>query len=109
MQQEFDNKLKKIIEYCDDLEILHSEDPKRIFLIEKMENLLSIEENDTIAILNKLNKNQIKWINPIFEEISGNLQSEKFINCIEEIGKKYPDIRCIQDDIQDAKDAMDEE
>lgn len=70
--------------------------------------LLKNNESETIDILMTLSEKNIDWLTPMFEYLSAKFQSSKFILSLEEIQKKYPNIPHIEEDIQDAKDAMDE-
>ncbi|HLP55217.1 MAG TPA: hypothetical protein VK151_09315 [Fluviicola sp.] len=69
--------------------------------------LLSASDDQTINVLNELDIDQIDCISSIFEEVSANLQSARFIDCIKEIAKKYPSILNIKEHVNWAIEAMD--
>ncbi|TWP28389.1 hypothetical protein ETU08_09090 [Apibacter muscae] len=75
---------------------------------DKILELLKNNESEAIHILTTLSEKDIDWLTPMFEDLSAEFQSYKFILCLEEIKKKYPNIHLIDESIQWAKDAMDE-
>ena len=84
---------------------MHPDDPR---VLEKWNELTQIfiqNEESTIAYLNSCCKENIDWISEIFEDISEQLQSPRFIKCIEEIAIKYPDLN-LEQDILYAKEAL---
>lgn len=70
---------------------------------EKLIELLSKSETETIDILNQLSELEILYTSEVFEEIAFNLQSVNFITCLKEIQKKYKNID-IEDSIEVAED-----
>ena len=50
-------------------------------------------------------KENIDWISEVFEDISEQLQSSRFIECIEQLANKYPDLN-LEQDILYAKEAL---
>ncbi|KAA8783985.1 hypothetical protein Q9R46_19445 [Paenibacillus sp. RRE4] len=72
---------------------LHMNDPAIEHYREELINLLSQNENETIAFLKKCSKEEILWISEVFEEISYNLQSVEYINTLKDINKKYPELK----------------
>ena len=96
------NEIDKIIE---ERKKMHPDDPR---VLEKWNELTQIfiqNEESTIAYLNSCCKENIDWISEIFEDISEQLQSPRFIKCIEEIAIKYPDLN-LEQDILYAKEAL---
>ena len=90
------NEIDKIIE---ERKKMHPDDPR---VLEKWNELTQIfiqNEESTIAYLNSCCKENIDWISEIFEDISEQLQSPRFIKCIEEIAIKYPDLNLEQDTV----------
>ena len=64
---------------------MHPDDP---CVVEKWNELTQIfiqNEESTIAYLNSCCKENIDWISGIFEDISGQLHSSRFIECIEKL------------------------
>ena len=47
----------------------------------------------------------INWISEIFEDISEQLQSDRFIECIEQLSIKFPELD-LEQDILYAKEVM---
>ena len=90
-----DNKhIEKIIE---ERKKMHPDEP---CVVEKWNELTQIfiqNEESTIAYLNSCSKENIYWISEIFEDISEQLQSYRFIECIEQLSIKYPDLNLEQD------------
>lgn len=96
------NEIDKIIE---ERKKMHPNDPR---VLEKWNELTQIfiqNEESTIAYLNSCCKENIDWISEIFEDISEQLQSPRFIKCIEKIAIKYPDLN-LEQDILYAKEAL---
>lgn len=87
-------EIQKIIE---ERKKMHPDDPR---VVEKWNELTQIfiqNEESTIAYLNSCCKDNIEWISEIFEDISEQLQSSRFIDCIEKLAIKYPDLNLKQD------------
>lgn len=96
------NKIEKNIE---ERKKLHPDDPR---VVEKWNELTKIfiqNEESTIVYLNGCCKENIDWISEIFEDISEQLQSSRFIECIEKLAVKYPDLN-LEQDILYAKEAL---
>lgn len=96
------NEIEKIIE---ERKRIHLDDP---LVVEKWNELTQIfvqNEESTIAYLNCCCKENINWISEIFEDISRQLQSAKFIECIEKLANKYPDLN-LEQDIKFAREAL---
>ena len=85
-----------LYEVMDILEKRMSLHPEDYIEIEKCWNsltdILSKDEDKTIEVINQLNKTEILYLSEVFEDISERLQSEKYINCLKNIGEKYTDI-----------------
>lgn len=96
------NQIEKIIK---ERKEMHPDDPR---VIEKWNELTQIfiqNEESTIAYLNSCCKENIDWISEIFEDISEQLQSYRFIECIEQLSIKYPDLN-LEQDILYAKEVL---
>ena len=59
---------------------------------EKLIEVLSRDEYKTIDVLNQLNEKEILYTSEVFEEISYNLQSLNYIDCLKNIEKKYSNL-----------------
>ena len=90
-----DNKaVEKIIE---ERKKMHPDDPR---IVEKWRELTKYfvqDQETTIEYLNNCNKENLKWIGEIFDDISELLQSYQFIECIERLSIKYPDLNLESD------------
>lgn len=58
---------------------------------------LSKNEDNTINYLKNADRDGLYWISEVFEDISENLQSERFIYCLRKLDKKYPDLDMTSD------------
>ncbi|MBC1242593.1 hypothetical protein [Listeria welshimeri] len=71
------------------------------FGIEKCWNemtvLLTQNEDETIDYLNECNEDNLYYISEIFEDISEQLQSERFITCLRKLDKKFPKLDMTKD------------
>lgn len=84
---------------------MHPDDPR---IMEKWNELTQIfvrDEEDTIVYLNNCNMENINWISEIFEDISEQLQSDRFIECIYQLSIKFPELD-LEQDILYAKKVM---
>jgi hypothetical protein len=84
---------------------MHPDDPR---IMEKWNELTQIfvrDEEDTIVYLNNCNMENINWISEIFEDISEQLQSDRFIECIDQLSIKFPELD-LEQDILYAKKVM---
>lgn len=59
---------------------------------EKIVQLLSQDEKQTIEYLNQCTEEELSFISEVFESISSNLKSEKFIECIKKLSEKYENL-----------------
>ncbi|WP_271004466.1 hypothetical protein [Listeria seeligeri] len=60
---------------------------------EKLTNILSINEDETINYLKSCSKEDVLLISSVFDDVSEKLQSRRFISCLKELDKKYPDLK----------------
>jgi hypothetical protein len=67
--------------------------------------IFSKDEEETIKYLENTDPDQLYWISEVFDDISGNLQSQKFIGCIENLARKYKKLDMYYD-IEFAKKAI---
>lgn len=84
---------------------MHPDDPR---IMEKWNELTQIfvqNEEDTILYLNNCEMENINWISEIFEDISEQLQSDRFIECIDKLSIKFPELD-LEQDILYAKEVM---
>ncbi|MBC1703358.1 hypothetical protein HB968_01545 [Listeria welshimeri] len=70
---------------------------------EELTNILSKNEDETIKYLMNCSKDDVLLISSVFNYVSENLQSKKFISCLRELDKKYPDLK-LTSFINDAED-----
>lgn len=64
---------------------------------DKMVDILSQNEEETITYLKECNKDDLLLISEVFEDISEQLQSKSFIECLKELDKKYPELNMTKD------------
>lgn len=84
---------------------MHPDDPRIIDKWNELVQILTQNEHSTIAYINSCSKEKIFWLSEVFEDISEKLQSIQFIECIEKIEIKYPDLE-LELDIAFAKEAL---
>lgn len=63
----------------------------------KMTELLSNDLDTTIKYLEDCNADDLYWVSEIFEDISANLKSQKFIDCLRKLDKKFPELEMTHD------------
>jgi len=63
----------------------------------KMTELLSLNEDTTIKYLEDCDADNLYWISEVFEDISANLKSQKFIDCLRKLDKKFPELEMAHD------------
>lgn len=100
------NKIYKNLEYIESMN-QHGASPNLDEYWDEIVNMLSEELEETKKFLNQCNEHQIYFMAGYFEDISYNFQSDDFIECLEQLKKKYPNID-IKQDIQWAKDAIED-
>lgn len=76
---------------------MHPDDPCVMDKWNELIKIFTYDEMSTIAYLNNCCKENIEWISEIFEDISEQLQSFRFIECIKRLAIKYPDLDLEQD------------
>ncbi|MGN7942055.1 hypothetical protein [Virgibacillus sp. 6R] len=84
----------------------HPDDPSISDIWNEMVNILKDNENETISLLNKCDKEELYWLSEIFEDLSYKFQSKRFIECLLELQEKYPDIE-LEEDIKFAVQSLD--
>ncbi|MTJ51615.1 hypothetical protein FJR38_02400 [Anabaena sp. UHCC 0253] len=87
-------KLKtSVYNIVDQINKLHLEDPKVYDYWDDLTKTLSADEKLTIQFLESLDdKNTVNTISAVFEDVAYNLQSLAFINYIESLQTKFPDL-----------------
>lgn len=60
---------------------------------EKLTNILSENEDETINYLKNCSKEEVSWISEVFDDVSEKLQSKKFIACLRELDQEFPDLK----------------
>jgi len=71
---------------------MHPNDPRICDIWNELAQIFIQSEESTIEYLNSCSKEKLYWISEVFEDISLGLQSTKFIECIEKLNIKYPDL-----------------
>ncbi|WP_081300573.1 hypothetical protein [Clostridium beijerinckii] len=101
------NKIFSNLEYIESMN-QHGASPNLDEYWEEIVDMLSEDIEETRKFLNEeCNEHQIWCMAGYYEDISYNFQSSKFIDILEELQKKYPDMD-IEQDIQWAKDAIED-
>lgn len=59
--------------------------------------ILSENENNTIEYIETCKKDELYWISEVFEDVSENLQSQKFIKCLRILDAKFPELDMTKD------------
>ncbi|MBC2329539.1 hypothetical protein [Listeria swaminathanii] len=88
------NISNKIKENLEQRRSIHEEDD---FGLEKnwteLTTILSTSEDETINYLNNCSKEDVLLISSVFDDVSEKIQSRKFISCLRELDKKFPDLK----------------
>jgi hypothetical protein len=63
----------------------------------KVTEFLSLNEDTTIKYLEDCDADNLYWISEVFEDISANLKSQNFIDCLRELDKKFPGLEMAHD------------
>ena len=83
----------KIFEVISKIDSLFIEDTRFPVLWNQLAELLSENEQETIEFLDSCNdENVINNISSVFDDISSNFQSEKFIECLKRLEIKFPNL-----------------
>jgi len=96
------NIIEKIIE---ERKKMYPDDPRILEKWNELTQIFNKNEQNTIEYLNCCCKENIYWISEVFEDISEQLQSSRFIECIEKLAIKYPDLD-LEQDILYAKEVL---
>ncbi|MGG5304590.1 hypothetical protein IGK16_002211 [Enterococcus pernyi] len=59
----------------------------------ELTTILSMSEDKTINYLKNCSKEDLLLISSVFADVSEKLQSKRFISCLRELDKKYPDLK----------------
>ncbi|EAE1303243.1 hypothetical protein G7175_000935 [Listeria monocytogenes] len=59
----------------------------------ELTNILSMNEDETINYLKNCSKEDVLLISSVFDDVSEKIQSRKFISCLRELDKKFPDLK----------------
>lgn len=101
------NKIFNNLEYIESMN-QHGASPNLDEYWEEIVDILSEDIEETRKFLNEeCNEHQIWYMAGYFEDIAYNFQNREFINILEELQRKYPNID-IKQDIQWAKDAIED-
>ncbi|KPC72485.1 hypothetical protein ADL26_14080 [Thermoactinomyces vulgaris] len=84
---------------------LHPNDPSVYMYWDKLTELLSMNELQTIKLLETCSEEEIEWISEVFEDVAYKLQSEAYIKCLERLDQKYPNLN-LTELIMEAKEMM---
>ncbi|HHT5797041.1 TPA: hypothetical protein ACSZA9_12790 [Listeria monocytogenes] len=59
----------------------------------ELTNILSMSEDETINYLKNCSKEDVLLISSVFDDVFEKIQSRKFISCLRELDKKFPDLK----------------
>ena len=105
MEDEINQKIQIIVNQIDKL---HIEDPTIFVHWDGLTKILTRDEISTIIFLQNLkDEHLIKHVSSVFEEISSNLQSKKFIETIEFLEQKFKHLK-LHYMVEAAKNAMED-
>lgn len=90
-----EERIKKLVEQRRKLNINDDMGIEKCW--EDITGILSENEENTIIYLDNCSKDELYWISEVFEEISGNLQSYKFIECLRRLDVKFPELDMTKD------------
>ncbi|WP_145410472.1 hypothetical protein [Paenibacillus xylanexedens] len=71
---------------------LHPDDPGIQMIWHEMVDILKEIEQRTLAFFNQCEEKDLNWLNEIFEDLSSELQSRAFIDCLLQLQEKYPNL-----------------
>ena len=84
---------EKISNIIHKIDSLHLEDPSISIYWDELTQILSEDEEETIYFLDRCNdENVINNISSVFDDISIKLQSQDFIQCLDRLEIKFPNI-----------------
>jgi hypothetical protein len=84
------DKVKRII---NERSKLHLNDPTVSKYWEQLVEILSFNEMETISYLEECSEEDVGWISEVFEDVAYNLNSQKYIKCLELLDNKYPNLQ----------------
>lgn len=84
---------KKVVKIINEIDSLFIEDTRYPIFWNQLTQILSESEQETIDFLDSCNdENIINNISSVFDDISSNLQSDKFIECLKRLEIKFPNL-----------------
>lgn len=98
-------QIEKITDLICEGILLDINDPSISNIWDELTLLLSVDLNDTINYLKQCNEKEIEFLSAIFEDVSYNLNSSEYINELEIINTKFPDLN-LDSVIKTAKEYM---
>ena len=64
---------------------------------DKMVDILSKDIYETVTYLESCSEEDIYFISEVFEDVSEQLQSKEYIDCLRRLDKKFPDLNLTKD------------
>lgn len=95
--------IKKLLKERSELEL---NNPKLYDYWAAFTELLSRDIDQNIEFLDRCTEDEIYWLGEVFEDISYQVNSRAFIDCLKRLEKKYPDLD-LANDIKTAEEFMD--
>ena len=81
-----------VIRLINERKILNSNDPTIEKYWEELTNILSTDCLETVEYFDNCSEEEILYLSEIFEDVAYNLQDKKYIECLERLLNKYPNI-----------------
>lgn len=94
-----------IIQLINERSELHPDDLRIREYWAKITEYLSKNVLETINFLSNCSEKELFWLREVFEDISSNLQSKDFIDCLKKLQAKYPNLD-METDIKYAIEAL---
>lgn len=95
----------KVIDLLCERVMLDDNDPSINDIWDKLTEYLSEDVEETINFLDNCPENQLYYISEIFEDISYNLKSERLIQELHKLNRKYPNLQ-MELDIKSAEECL---
>ena len=99
---------EKITEIINKRKKMHLEDPRVSECWDELNEILTVNEDQTISYLFLCEEKELYWISEVFDDISMSFKSLKFIECLEKLKEKYPKLD-IDEDIKYSKKYLEDD
>ncbi len=96
-----------IIELINERKALHPNDPTIEKYWIKLTEILSKDSTETIELFDNCSEEEIMYLSEVFEDVAYNLQNTSYIECLERLLLKYPNIPIVYS-VKTAKQFLDD-